>query len=163
MYHLPSKKNYEKNSAGYSQHTKSTLKQTLILLFVSKHFLGTALIFWVRQKLTAEERDKKDFQKHFSFFWHWTVHPSIGSDQKSMQKYLIFTREPQEARQVYSAIGDTELGQCMRRKRNELTEQSQGLDHPCSFHISTLTLSHFEKAPKQNLWRAIKSFPARSW
>lgn len=75
-----------------------------------------------------------------------------------MEKYLIFMREPQEARQVYSAKGDTELGQCMR-KGNDITEQSQGLDHPCSFHTSTLTLSHFEKAPKSSLWRAIKSFP----
>lgn len=51
----------------------------------------------------------------------------------------------------------------MRRKVNELTEQLQGLDRACSFHTSTLTLSHFEKVPKSNLVeQSNPSQPARS-
>lgn len=94
---------------------------------MSKHFFGTVLIFWARQKLTVEERDNNVFQKHFSFFWHWTAHPSTGSDWRSMQKYLIFMREPQGARQVYSAKGDHELGSAWEEKEMSLQSNPRDL------------------------------------
>lgn len=103
---------------------------------MSKHFFSSVLIFWSRQKLTPEERDEKFFRSIFpSFDIGLFIRPlemtkdlrRNTSEHREVPAHLIFMRKPREARQVHSAKGDTELGQCMRRNAYELTEQSRGL------------------------------------